>query len=403
MSDRHIGTGTFTTTPRMRELVDQVLTSGRISYGPMSRRFEKEISRAHGCDYGILSNSGTSSLHIALQALKEIHGWADGDEVIVPALTFVATINVVIHNRLKPVFVDVEPETFGIDPKLVSEAVTDKTRAVIPVHLFGQSCRMHSLKTVTDVYSLKIIEDSCEAMFVSHFGNPVGSMGDIGCFSFYNAHIITAGVGGMSVTNHPEYASKMRSLVNHGLDIAELNVDENFSPRPVMGRSFRFTHPGHSFRITELEAAIGLAQLEDKRHILGARQRNARHLTAMVGYLNEAHEAELSPPAVGEGNEHAWMMYALVLGRDDIAKSGLTRHLNRAGIETRDMMPITNQPIFSSMLEPDNYPVADWINHKGFYIGCHQDLEPEDIEYVRGVMAQYFERHRTEISTHVAG
>lgn len=391
---RHVGTGTFRASERMAELVMEVLSSGRISYGPMSQRFEKELSYMHACDFGVLSNSGTSSLHVALQALKEIHDWSDGDEVIVPALTFVATINVVLHNRLRPVFVDVEPETYGMDPKLVSAAVTDRTRAIIPVHLFGQACRMTSITKVAEVYGLKIIEDSCETMFVSHFGSPVGSMGDIGCFSFYNAHLLTAGVGGMSVTSRPEYASKMRSLVNHGLDIGELYVDENFSPRPATGRSFRFTHPGHSYRITELEAALALAQLEDRRHILGGRMRNARHLGAAIGYLNTTHEANLIPPAIGEGNEHAFMMYPIVLGGDKTAKTGLTRWLNDNDIETRDMMPITNQPIYSSMLEPDDFPVADWINHKGFYIGCHQDLEPDDIEYVKAVMARYFERNR---------
>lgn len=391
---RHVGTGTFKATERMHELVTQVLASGRISYGPMSQRLEKEVAHLHNCDYGVLSNSGTSSLHVALQALKEVHGWADGDEVIVPALTFVATINVVLHNRLTPVFVDVEPDTFGMDPTLLMAAVTDRTRAVIPVHLFGQACRMTSIMKVVEVYGLKVIEDSCETMFVSHFGSPVGSMGDIGCFSFYNAHLLTAGVGGMAVTNRPEYASKMRSLVNHGLDIGELNVDENFSPRPMTGRAFRFTHPGHSFRITELEAALALAQLEDKDHILGGRRRNARHLTASLGYLNDHWEAKLIPPAVGEGNEHAWMMYPIMIGNDNVAKTGLTRWLNENGIETRDMMPITNQPIFSSMLEPNDFTVADWINHKGFYIGCHQELEPDDMEYVKAVMGKYFERNQ---------
>ncbi len=138
LKKRHIGTGTFVATERMRELINEALDSGRIAYGPLSQQFERDFSGLHGCKYGILSNSGTSSLHVALQALKEIHNWDDWDEVIVPSLTFVATINIVFHNRMKPVFVDVEPQTYGIDAALMNLAVTERTRAVIPVHLFGQ-------------------------------------------------------------------------------------------------------------------------------------------------------------------------------------------------------------------------------------------------------------------------
>lgn len=383
---RHVGTGTFIATDRMKELVNQVLDSGRISYGPLSQQFEREFSRMHGCKYGILSNSGTSSLHVALQALKEIHNWGDGTEVIVPAVTFVATINVILHNRMKPVFVDIEPETYGIDTRQLAPAVTERTRAIIPVHLFGQPCDMTGVEQVARDHGLKIIEDSCETMFVRHHEQVVGSMGDIACFSMYNAHLLTTGVGGIATTDSPMYASKMRSLVNHGLDIDELNVDDNFSPRPATGRSFRFTHAGHSYRITELEAALGLAQLEDVDHILKGRARNARHIGAKLKMLNKYNNAELRLPKVMPWNDHAWMMYPIVMDKQDldINKSSLTAYLNQQMIETRDMMPITNQPIFAEYLEPAHFPEANHINKAGFYIGCHQDLSPEDIEYMTG-------------------
>lgn len=387
--EREVGTGTFRATPRTYELIKQVLDSGRISYGTLSKQFERDFANVHRSDFGVLSNSGTSSLHVAVQALKEIHNWSDGDEVLVPALTFVATINVVLHNRLKPVFVDVEDVSFGMNPELLDDAITDRTRAAIPVHLFGQSCAMYAIQTRTDAHGIKVIEDSCETAFVSHFGSVVGSMGDIGCFSFYNAHLLTAGVGGMAITNRAEYASKMRSLVNHGLDIGELNVDENYSPRPTVGRSFRFTHPGHSFRITELEAALALAQLEDKHRILSARRRNAQHLGARIGYLNKHFDAGLAIPQVAEGNEHSWMMFPIVITREDVRKQDLVEHLNAWKIETRDLMPITNQPIFSGMIEGET-PVADWLNRNGFYIGTHQDLETDDIEYVFDSLAAFY-------------
>jgi CDP-6-deoxy-D-xylo-4-hexulose-3-dehydrase len=386
---RTITTGTFQCTPEMEALVIEVLQSGRISYGQNSKRFEREFAALHDCKYGILSNSGTSSLHVALQALKETFCWEDGDEVIVPASTFVATVNVVLHNNLKPVFVDIEALTYGMDPDLLEAAITPRTRCVIPVHLYGQSCRMQDIYRVVDRHPIEVIEDSCEATFVSHQGKKVGSMGAIGCFSFYNAHLLTTGVGGMCTTNEDYLAAKIRSLVNHGLDIRELNTDENFSPRPNPGRSFRFTHAGHSYRITELEAAIGLAQLDTHQEMLHVRRRNAAHLTARLTGLNAHCGAKLTLPQVGDGNDHAWMMYPIVLDPVHMPKEKFAAYLNAAGIETRDMMPVTNQPIYKGMVNPDAFPISKWTNDCGIYIGCHQGLIPSDIEYVAQVFEEW--------------
>jgi len=386
---RHVTTGTFKADDYTFDLINDVLRSGRISYGEKSMLFEKWFAELHDVQYAILSNSGTSSLHIALQALKELHGWKDGDEVIVPASTFVATVNIVLHNNMRPVFVDIEPLSYGINPQEVFDAITPRTKAIIPVHLYGQPCMMTEILELADLHDLAVIEDSCEAMFVSHRGAKVGSMGEIGCFSTYNAHLITTGVGGISTTNNEAYAMKMRSLVNHGLDIEELNTDENFSPRPAVGRSFRFTHAGHSYRITELEACLGLAQLQGHEQMLKTRRRNARHLTAVFRYMNETFEHPFKIPEIIDGNEHSWMMYPVVLSHSQVDKKSFLKHLNENHIETRDMMPIVSQPIYTDMLVPSDYPVSKYIDENGFYIGCHQDLEPDDIEYVRQVIHDY--------------
>lgn len=386
---RHVTTGTFKADDYTFDLVNEVLQSGRISYGEKSKLFEREFAELHDVKYAILSNSGTSSLHIALQALKELHGWKDGDEVIVPASTFVATVNIVLHNNMTPVFVDIEPLTYGINPHEVSDAITQRSRAIIPVHLYGQPCMMTEILELADLHDLAVIEDSCEAMFVSHRGAKVGSMGEIGCFSTYNAHLITTGVGGISTTNSDAYAMKMRSLVNHGLDIDELYTDENFSPRPAIGRSFRFTHAGHSYRITELEACLGLAQLRTHKDMLKTRHRNARHLTAVFRSLNEIFEHPFKIPEIAEDNEHSWMMFPIVMSHSMIDKKKFLKYLNQRMIETRDMMPIVSQPIYADMIDPTDFPVAKYIDENGFYIGCHQDIETDDIEYVRQVIHEY--------------
>jgi dTDP-4-amino-4,6-dideoxygalactose transaminase len=289
------------------------------------------------------------------------------------------------HCRMLPVFVDVEPVTYNIDSTKIWQAITLHTRAIIPVHLFGQSADIASIWQVVRPWDLKIIEDSCETMFVKHWGEPVGSMGDIGCFSTYVAHLLVTGVGGMATTNNPDYAARMRSLVNHGLSVDNLNPGENFAPQPMPGRRFKFDSCGHSFRITEFEAAVGLAQLETVEDMLTIRRRNARHLTAGFEHLINTHYGDpIRTPRIAEGNEHAWMMYPILINPKDgkfVNKEPLMKFLNERGIETRDMLPILSQP-FYRQLDPDKYPVSKWILYSGFYLGCHQGLEPEDIQYV---------------------
>ena len=384
---RQIGVGTFRTSPRMRELVNQVLDSGRISYGPMSRAFEAQFAEIHGCAYGVLSNSGTSSLHVALQTLKEMHGWQDGDEVIVPALTFVATVNVVLHNGMVPVLVDVEPRLYGIDPYQIERAITPRTRAIMPVHLFGQPCDIAMVQAIADHHKLKIIEDSCETMFAQHHNKTVGAWGDIGCFSMYVAHLLTTGVGGIATTNDPEIAAVMRSLVNHGRDGIYIAIDDDrglqgAELREIISRRFNFERIGHSFRITELEAALGLAQLETWGDMIYQRNQNAKSLT----YGLREYQDRLQLPSMRPQTTHSWMMYPIVLRQE--RKTRLTAHLEEHGIETRDMLPLVSQPAYRGLWNPDDYPVARWIDECGFYVGCHQDLTHGDLAYMVDVIRE---------------
>lgn len=389
---RQIGVGTFTTTPRMRQLVNEVLDSGRISYGPMSKRFERDFATIHDSKFAVLSNSGTSSLRVAVQALKEIHGWQDGDEVIVPAVTFVATVNVILHNNLKPVLVDVDPNYYELDEALIEDAITPRTRAIMPVHLFGQPCNMTAIAAIAKKHNLKIIEDSCECMFVHHAGKSTGAWGDIGCFSTYVAHLLTTGVGGFSLTNNPNYAAKMRSLVNHGRDGIYISIDDDKGLTgnkldEIISRRFRFETVGHSYRITELEAALGVAQLEGWQNMIAARRANARYLTTHLAHLCDYVQLPVTRPHTS----HAWMMYPIVL-RDE-HKGNLTSYLEERGIETREMLPLTNQPVYRDWCKESDYPNAQWINRSGFYIACHQGLTNDDLRYMVDTFDAYFSRN----------
>lgn len=384
---KQIGVGAFRTTERMRELVNQVLDSGRISYGPMSRAFEQQFAALHDSRYAVLSNSGTSSLQVALQTLKELHGWADGDEVIVPALTFVATVNVVLHCRLTPVLVDVEPGYYGIDARQIEAAITPRTRAILPVHLFGMPCDMKAVQALAAQHSLAVIEDSCECMFVSHHGRAAGSWGDVGCFSTYVAHLLTTGVGGIATTNDPEIAAVMRSLVNHGRDGIYIAIDDDAGKsgaelREVISKRFRFERIGHSFRITELEAALGLAQLETWQEMIAQRRANAMALCHALNPVSDL----LQLPQVRPHTGHAFMMLPLVIRH--APKDALCAYLEERGIETREMLPLTNQPAYADWCDPSHYPVADWVNRSGFYVASHQDLTASDITYMAEVITE---------------
>lgn len=381
---RSVTVGTFQVSEQAKRNIAQVLETGQISYGPFSKEFESRFAQIHDSRYAILSNSGTSALQVALQALKEEHRWSDGDTVIVPATTFVATANIVLHNRMIPVFVDVDPVTYNIDVRQVEAKISERTRAIIPVHLFGQPADMTDIIEIAKARRLKVIEDSCEAMFVRHHHSPVGSMGDIGCFSTYVAHLLVTGVGGICTTSNPRYAARIRSLVNHGLELEHLNPDENFAPRPMPGRRFRFSSVGHSYRITEMEAALGLAQLDTYVEMLEKRRALAQRYSEGLSTVKQ-----LSLPYVYPGNECAWMMYPLVL-EQGMSKEPLMAYLLERGIECRDMLPLINQPAYKMRLVARDFPISQWLIESGLYIGCHQDLTTDDVDYVVTTIQEFF-------------
>jgi dTDP-4-amino-4,6-dideoxygalactose transaminase len=391
LTKRQIGVGGLRIGPRERRYVAQVLDSGRLSYGPFSEKFERRFARAHDCRFAAFCNSGTSALHVALQALKERHGWRDGDEVLVPSVTFVATANIVLHNRMTPVFVDVDPATYTLDPALIQENLTRRTRAIIPVHLLGLPCDMDPILEVARRRDLAVIEDSCETLFARYKGRRVGSLGDVGCFSTYIAHYIVTGVGGLACTSDPDLAVRIRSLMNHGRDSIYFKIDDDQGMKgaklhQVVAKRFSFVSLGHSFRCTELEAALGLAQLEGKDAIIRARQANARFLTRALESLSD----RLQLPTIPGDRDHMFMMYPIVLRRG--SKTGLVNWLEDRGIETRDLLPLVNQPVYKRLFGnlEGQHPVARWLNRSAFYVGCHQYLSRRDLERIAEAVHDWF-------------
>lgn len=401
----YIGVGHADIGRKEKAYVRDVLNRAWISTGPVMDQFEKTFAKLHGRRYGIMSNSGTSSLQIAVACLKETGDWKEGDEVLVPAVTFVATSNVVIQNGLRPVFVDAEPHTYNMDPAQIERHLTSRTRAIIVAHLCGLPTDMDPIISIARRHHLKIIEDSCETMFVPYRGRPVGSFGDIACFSTYVAHLIVTGVGGLAITNRERYAIVMRSLMNHGRDAFFIGGRDAIQVNPrryqgkhhrelskIIDRRFRFVRMGFSYRATELEAALGMAQLERHQKILARRQANARYLIKGL----KPYESLIQLPSCPPDRGHAFMMFPIIVCDPRIRRKDLLVHLESHQIETRELLPLLNQPVYREMFGDleDRYPVARWIGRRGFYVGCHPHLKKRDLDRMIRVFSDFLDTYR---------
>lgn len=386
---QRITLGTYYASSEMLDNIDLVTKSGRLSYGEFSQRLEAEFATLCKQSYGVLSNSGTSSLQVALQACKEKYRWRGGAHVLVPATTFVATVNAVLHAGLTPILVDTNPITWDLDASYVNTwpSNDEKAVAVITVNLFGKPSQLKQIRKECDLNNIIMIEDSCEAVGALHHGEPVGSYGDISVFSFYMAHIITAGVGGIAITSERDLARRMRSLVNHG--ISHQNLPDTYKVS-FLGRNFDFTSIGHSFRITEFEAVVALSNLHRIKEIISKRQDNASLYDKLLGDISSrTYRGYFQTAYIASSDTSSWMMYPIVLRKEK--KYKLMQHLRLAGIEVRDMMPLTNQPCYSGMWNKDDYHVAKIINERGLYFGCHEGLSSDDITYVANTIVEYFE------------
>lgn len=368
-----------------RKSILEVFDSGQFSPGPKVKEFEKRFAGLHGAKHAVFVNSGTDALRLSLLALKEKLGWFDGDLVAVPSLTFVATINVVLQCGLRPLFVDVHPTSYCMNPLQLEERIKScwnvPVVAVMPVHLFGQSCHPDIYK-VAKKYSLKVIEDSCETIL-----NPM--RGDISCHSSYMAHHLSTGVGGLALINNEELAMLIRSFANHGRSVAYIPGHTSAAlSKYLLKARFRFDRLGYSSRGTEFEAVLGMSQLKDLEKNIDRRQAIAE---ALCIELSMTVRDEMILPSSPRHGLNTWMMFPIVIKAESkIDKYALCFHLEKAGIETREMMPITNQPCFRDSVIEDKFPVAKWINRCGFYIPCHPGMTQKDIGHIGKTFKSYF-------------
>jgi len=341
--------------------VAECLRSGWISSkGPFIERFEEGFARYCGAKYGIAVCNGTVALHLALAVI----GVSSGDEVIVPDFTMIACANAVSYLGAKPVFVDSEIETWCIDPSLIESKIGERTKAIMPVHIYGHPVDMDPIIELADRYGLSIVEDAAEAHGALYKGKKVGALGDIGCFSFYANKIITTGEGGMLVTNNEELAQKARLL-----------RDQAYEP----SRRFLHRFVGYNYRMTNLQAAIGLAQLERIDEFVEARRNHAKLYNEILGGT----EGLVLPPEASWAKNVYWMYTILVEDSFGMDRDRLIQKLREKGVDTRPAFyPMHLQPVYYDENDDGSYDVSTWLSVGGLNLPSGNGLSNTQIERV---------------------
>jgi dTDP-4-amino-4,6-dideoxygalactose transaminase len=332
------------------ENLKECLSSGWVTQGPFTAEFEKKVCAAHQLDYGFAVTSCTAALHIAAHAL----GLGPGDEVIVPAFTWITSANTAEYVGAKVVFVDVEPETFNLDPKAVERAITPNTKAIVAVHLFGLAAPMDELKAIADAKGIAIIEDAACAIGTTYKGRFVGAIGDIGCFSFHPRKAVTTGEGGLVSTNNPDLAKLVTALRNHGS--AGPKPEDVKNPKPwSMGR---FPYLGFNYRLSDIQAAVGCAQMQKLDGILASRRECATRYDALLKDFDFL--ATPADPYKTQG--HAYQSYVLrvTTGGHDL-RNKLMMALAEKDIQTRPGTHAVHRLAYYADkygLSPDDFPNA---------------------------------------------
>ena len=293
-------------------------------------------------------------------------------------------------------FVDVDSKTYNIDPKKIEEKITDKTVGIIPVHVFGQPAEMDEIMEIAKKHTLFVIEDCAEAHFAKYKGKTVGSFGDIGAFSTYVAHTITTGIGGVIITNEREYMEAARSFIAHGractCEVCVASDPRKVCPQRMqtpIDKRFMMVRLGYSYRVGEIEGALGLGQLKNREYIMGKRKENGEYLTKNLKDLEEFIQLPYYPDYV----EHSFMMYPIVLRKNDkFKRDDFTKFLEANNIETRPMLPLINQPIYKKIFGDlsEQYPTANYIDNNGCYIGCHHGLGKIELDKIIEVIHKFF-------------
>ena len=337
--------------------IGEVLATGQLTMGPKVKEFEALLAGACGTEHAVVVSSGTAALHVAVLAL----GIGPGDEVIVPAYTFPATANVVALAGARPVLVDVDPQTFNLDPALVADAITPRTKAVLAVHLFGRPLDWDALEGLVPA-GVRLVEDAAGALGARYRDRPCGSLGVAGCLSFHPRKIVTTGDGGALTTNDAALAERVRTLRNHGW-----SPSDRYDDMPAAG---------FNYRLPDVLCALGIPQVERLEELLAARERVARGYEERLG-------DRVDLPAAAEGDRHGLQAYVVQLDRRDEAMAALRAEGIECQIGTYALHHL------GAYKDQGDFPGADKAFERALALPLHTRLTEDELDRVAGALARF--------------
>ena len=356
----------------VENVVREIKSGMNWAVGPNVEKFEKLIADYIGTDYAAVFNSGTSALHSVLLA----HGVGKADEVIVPSFTFIATANSPMFVGAKPVFADIEEETLGLDPESVRKNITNKTKAILPIHYGGCPCKINELREIADDNDLILIEDAAEAMGASIKNRKVGTFGDSSVLSFCQNKIITTGEGGAVVTDSKDIYEKMLLLRSHG----RLETVDYFSSAGL----FDYIDLGYNFRMSNITAALGISQIKKIDKIIDMRQQNSKYLTQRI--MEETDKIKIiSPP---KGYNHVNQLYTLIVNNRD----KLISYLNDRNITTK----IYFDPVHLSHFYRENLgyknilPVTENMAKRAITLPMYPSLSKDEMDFMAEIIGIFY-------------
>ena len=354
------------------EAVKEPFMSGWLTAGPKVREFEQLFAERHQVKHAIAVTSATAALHVALVAL----GVAEGDEVIVPAFTWVSTANVVLYCGATLVFVDIDTKTFNLDPQKLKEKITNKTKAIIPVHLFGLCADMDVINKIAG--KIPLVEDGACAAGAAYKNKPAGGLGNIGCFSFHPRKSITTGEGGMITTNDDSLAELISQLRNHGASISE--EQRHHGPKPYILADFNIM--GFNYRMTDIQGAVGAVQLSKLDQFIEERNHWASYYTKELANI-----PWLKTPEFTSDYSHGWQSFVTIVDEEKspLSRNDLMEYLQLKGISTRPGTHAVHMLNFYKEkfgIKPEDFPEAKKANDFSMAIPLHNRMVKEDYEYV---------------------
>jgi perosamine synthetase len=353
---------------REEELVLDVLRSGNLALGPVYRRFEEAFAATTGTRYAVACSSGTAGLQAALARL----GVGPGDEVITSSFSFISSANVILFQHATPVFAEMDELTFNIDPDAIEAAITPRTRAILPVHIFGYPCQIDRISEIARKHGIPVVEDACEALGASLDGRQVGSFGNPAVYGFYPNKQITTGEGGMITTDDPDVERELRSIVNQG--------------RSDSGDWLVHQRLGFNFRMDEMSAAVGLAQLEKLEMMLEGRARVARRYNQLLEGMPGVERPYEGP------QPRSWFIYPVRLDAS-IDRQAVIEGMAERGVATRPYLPAIHlQPEYRRLgMREGMLPVTERVSRSTLALPFFVQLEEQDIEYVCASLREVIE------------